>query len=151
MQTHFDKLQQRLSAAEHEGRRWRRATCALAVSCLAVAFVAAKRREILVPEFVIARKLVAVNERGEPVAIMGHVRDMGLLGVSSGDGTLMFVATATDEGRGVVSTYNHLGRELVTIGSDKTGHGLVSAPRRDRGLPFANRPATRTASLRSGG
>ncbi|HQU44374.1 MAG TPA: hypothetical protein PK867_16255 [Pirellulales bacterium] len=144
-------FQQRLRAAEKEGRRWRRTTCALAVSCLAVAFMAAKKHEVIVPELVIARKFVALNERGQPVAIMGHAKNVGLLGVSAADGSLMFVATSTDDGRGVVCTYNHLGRQLVEIGSDKSGHGSVSTSHRDRGLPIANRPATGTASQRSGG
>jgi len=147
----MQNFQQRLRAADKEGRRWRRATCALTASCLAMAFVAAKKHAVTVPELVIARKFVALNERGEPVAIMGHAKNVGLLGVSAADGSLMFVATSTDDGRGVVCTYNHLGRQLVEIGSDKSGHGSVSTSHRDRGMPIATRSATRTAGQRSGG
>jgi hypothetical protein len=141
-------LEQRLAAAKYEGRRWRRITSGLGVSLLTVLFIAAKK-EAIVPEMVIARKFVAVNERGEPVAMMGHVKNVGLLGVSTADGTLAFVATATNDARGVVSIYNRLGRQLVTIGSNKSGHGLVSTSHRERSQPIAAMPVAGAA--RSGG
>jgi hypothetical protein len=132
----MEDLETRLSEAETEGRRWRRLTCALTIAVAAVLLVAAKKQQSIVPELIIARRLVAVNERGELVALMGHVKNVGIMGIATADGTMMFAATSAD-GRGVASTYNHLGRELVTTGSDRSGQGTIFLSSQQRGMRVA--------------
>lgn len=147
----MSELEHRLWLAEQNGCRWRRITVACGLTLMALTAIAAKNPGVLVPDLALARRFVAVNERGEPVAFLGHAKNAGLLGIAGSDGGLVFVASQTDHGQGVVATYTPLGRELVKLGVDPTGNGLVSTTPRAYAPPLARRSAPGAGASRSGG
>lgn len=150
--TALHALQRRLEAVEKSSRRWKWATLALGLTLLTLTAVAADKPERSTPEVVIARKFVAVNERGEPVAFLGHSKNVGLVGISDSQGHLVFVASANDRGNGIVATYNGEGRKLVALSDTKQGEGQVTTYNRGRSAPIADqRPGAATAGSMSGG
>lgn len=117
---------ERLAAVERSNRRWKWSAIALGLGLLVITSVAADRPSDAVPDVVYARKFVAINERGEPVAFMGHSKNVGMVSVADPDGALLFVASATDSGHGVASTFNNKGHKLVTMGANHAGDGHVA-------------------------
>jgi hypothetical protein len=124
-----ENLEQRIVAIEKSNRHWKLGNAAVGMALLLVVAVAAEKAP-QIPEVVIARKFVALNERGEPVAVLGHTKNVGIIGVSDCDGNMVFAASANDEGDGVVTTYDGAGHELVTLGVDKSGLGKVTTHHR---------------------
>lgn len=150
--TALHAIERRLEAVEKSSRRWKWTTLALGLTLLALTAVAADKPEHSTPAVIIARKFVAVNERGEPVAFLGHSKNVGLVGVSDSQGHLVFVASANDRGHGIVATYNGEGRKLVALGETKQGDGQVTTFNRGRSAPLAEqgRGTASSASLPGG-
>lgn len=119
------ELELRLTAVEKTNHRWKWSTAALGMALWAVTSMGAEKPKAVVPELAIARKFVAVNDRGEPVAVLGHSKNVGLFGVCDDDGSFIVVASASDDGRGMVSTFDEDGNELVTLDATPTGKGEV--------------------------
>lgn len=127
MQGDLQKIEERLAAIEKSNRRWKYSGIVLGLGLLLVISAAAdKPDEERIPDIIVARKFVAVNERNEPVAFLGHEKNVGIVSVASSNGSLLFAASATDSGHGVVSTYDREGRALVRVGADRTGDGHIS-------------------------
>ena len=146
----METLEQRVAAIEQSNRRWKRSTVALGVIALAVIGIAADEAP-QIPDLVIARKFVAVNERGEPVAILGHTNNVGIVGVSDSDGSMLFAASADDEGQGIVTTYDATGHKLVTLGASRSGVGHIATYQQGRMHSIANRtPVTKSADSQTG-
>jgi hypothetical protein len=123
----IDNIEARLAAVEKSNRRWRNAGIAFGLGLLLVTSAAAdKPDEDRIPDVIYARKFVAVNERNEPVAFMGHENNVGIVSVADTDGSLLFAASATDSGHGVVSTYDRDGRALVSVGANHSGDGHIA-------------------------
>ena len=119
-------FEERLAAIEKSNRRWKWSAAALGLGLLVITTVAADKPSDAVPDVVYARKFVAINERGEPVAFMGHAKNVGMVSVADPEGALLFVASATDSGHGVASTFDNRGRKLVTMGANHAGDGHVA-------------------------
>lgn len=119
-------IEARLEAIEQSNRRWKWLSLALGVALLFVTGVAADGQGNNVPEVIYARKFVAVNDRGEPVAFMGHTKNVGMVSVASPDGGLLVVASANDQGDGIITTYNDEGHRLVTMGAGRSGDGHLA-------------------------
>ncbi|HVC93746.1 MAG TPA: hypothetical protein VND64_08650 [Pirellulales bacterium] len=144
----FEKLESRLAVLERANRRWKWSSMALGVGLLAVTAIAADKPAPVMPDIVFARKFVAVNERNEPVAVLGHSKNVGLVGVTSADGKMLFVASASDRGHGLVATFDDDGRKLVAIGANSAGEGRVST---HDPLPVAGRKSHPGSTSKQGG
>lgn len=120
-------FEQRLAVVERSNRRWKWCGSLLGLSLLLATAVAADAPdETKIPDVIYARKFVAVNEHNEPVAFMGHCKNVGIVSVADPDGTLLFVASATDSGHGVVTTFDGDGHPLVSVGANHSGDGHVA-------------------------
>jgi len=119
-------IEDRLKAIEKSNRRWKWSAILLGVAFMAMTNIAADKPDDATPDIIYARKFVAVNERGEPVAFMGHSNNVGMISIADAKGTLLFAASATDTGHGVVSTFDAEGRRLVAVGANQHGVGHVA-------------------------
>lgn len=124
----MQSIEARLAAIEKSNRRWKWMSLTLGLVLLAVTAVAADtpEKDKTVPEVIYARKFVAVNDRGEPVAFMGHSKNVGMVTVAGPGGGLLVVASATDNGDGIITTYNDEGQKLVSLGAGHSGDGHVA-------------------------
>lgn len=126
VQENLRQLELRLMAIEKGNRRWKYSGVVLGLGLLLVVSMAADRPEDPIPDVIYARKFVAVNERNEPVAFMGHEKNVGIVSIAAADGSLLFAASATDSGHGVVSTYDRQGHCLVHCGATPSGDGHIT-------------------------
>jgi hypothetical protein len=140
-------IEQRLGAIERSNRRWKFAGISLGLGLLIITSVAAdKPLGDQIPDVIYARKFVAVNERNEPVAFMGHEKNAGMVSIAAPDGTLLFAASTTESGHGIVTTFDRKGRALVCLSATHSGDGHV-AVYDDRGEETAQQPDS--SSVRS--
>jgi hypothetical protein len=137
-------LEPRLAALERSNRCWKWSTLLLSIAMVLVVAVAADK-PVQVPDVIYARKFVAVNQRDEPVALLGHSENAGMVGVAAPDGTLLFVASATDKGHGIMSTYAEDGHHLVSLGADDAGAGRLTVYDQE-GKAIAMEPVGRRVS-----
>ncbi|HVA50419.1 MAG TPA: hypothetical protein VNH11_28980 [Pirellulales bacterium] len=147
MQEDLQQLERRLVAIEQSNRRWKFSGIVLGLGLFLATSMAADKPEDAIPDVIYARKFVAVNERNEPVAFMGHEKNVGIVSVAAADGTLLFAASATDSGHGVVSTFDREGRALVCVSANQSGDGHITVFD-DRGDAVSQRPeASRRSSV----
>ncbi|HUY34692.1 MAG TPA: hypothetical protein VMV69_18245 [Pirellulales bacterium] len=146
----LENLESRLAALERANCRWKWSSIGLGVGFLAVTAIAADKPAPVMPDIVFARKFVAVNDRNEPIAVLGHSKNVGLIGITDPEGKMLFVASASDHGHGLVATFDDDGRKLVTIGANPAGEGRVTThDPRDR-LPVAKRKSEPRPSAQRG-
>ncbi|HUY91407.1 MAG TPA: hypothetical protein VMV10_21895 [Pirellulales bacterium] len=147
----MQSFEARLAAIEKSNRRWKWMTLTLALVLLSVTGIAAgtPEKDENVPEVIYARKFVAVNDRGEPVAFMGHSKNVGMVSVAGPGGDLLVVASATDNGDGIITTYNDEGHRLVTMGASHRGDGHVAIFDQD-GKQILHQPRVQPTSSGAG-
>ena len=120
-------LEARVERLERQNRRLKVvvALCVMiAGSVLLMGQRAPQATQPAVPDVVRAKRIEVVNAAGTAVVTLMGWEHGGWIETRDNGGRRLFDVSATDDGCGLLSTYNSQGQDTVALGGVKSGSGL---------------------------
>jgi hypothetical protein len=128
----FEQLERKTQRLEKRNKRLTVALTMMAVAMCAVVTMAATgekhgRFDTVMADMVVARSIGVLNDAGDPVVVLDATDDGdGLVTTYQPNGKELVGLGASDTG-GIVEVYNKTGEFIAEMSADEYGNGLVGA------------------------